>query len=285
MVAIIFTKIREYTKMSDNLVNIAFFVLIPIVFIFGFIGRIFIDSNWERYDWLDEVLINNVRYTGILILLVVSGLLYITFKQNKNFGEWVFLLAFLIFIPFLNVKTYAHFFFIAFSSLFIVISLTNIIRSKRKFKKYSINIFIVVLISGILFSGFYQHWRSHNETYGDKGTLTFWYMPESTFVSGVWIKEHVDKNLVANSMITAKRTFAISEVTTFIGYTGLEEFVYGLSTLDERDIDKNSPFSTKSYESGSLNPYVLNYSNMNSRGERSQLDYYNWLRENSIDNN
>lgn len=285
---ILFKKFKNFAKISEipeNFYNIAYIAACILVFLLGFTGKIFMDSGWGRLEYIGELMNNNVRYTGLLILVAIPGFLYLSFKSKKTFGEWFFLVAFLFFIPFLNIMLYAHYFFLVFSSVLISLSLINIVKSHNKIKKYSIPIFILLLISSVFLSGFLQHWRFGSQRYGDEGgSGGVRYLPQATYISGLWMKDKINGNMVANSQLTAKRILAVSEVPTFTGYgEGIDEFTYGLITLNESDITKNSILSTKYYKSGQLNPYVLNDTSMSARGEVSLRDYYlYWLLNKEI---
>ena len=67
-----------------------------------------------------------------------------------------------------------------------------------------------LLIFFVVFSGFYQHWRTNLKMQ----KIDQWYMEETTFDGALWIKDYVDnvKRLVGNNDLTSTRVLAFSEV-------------------------------------------------------------------------
>lgn len=271
----------NHTKFPNYLINIAYIFLVFGLFLFCFATRTFMDGGWNRFYWLDDMIVTNLRYSGLIIFFAITGFFHLSLKPNKNFEEQFFLIALLFFVPFMFLKTYAHFFIIIFSSVLIGISLTNIAKSHGKINKLSVLIVISILISSISFSGYYQHWRSDSEK-ATSVSFSDWYMSDATYQSGIWIKESISGNLVGDQGLAARRTFAISETPTFIAYDGIVDLTYGFTTIDELDIKMNSIFSTKFYRD---NPVIIDWDKMASRGEPSLSDILvHRIHKNEFDN-
>jgi len=208
----------------------------------------------SRYVQLHEMLENNVRYTGSLLIFTLGGFIYISLKNDKSFGEWFLLFLLICFAPLMWIRTYAFWFTTLFSCLLIGMSLTNIVYIKNNKKR---KIMCIVLITNLLlavsFSGFYQHWRTYK---GEKSPSGNWFMSEKTYKGALWIKDNIDKNrrMVGNDFLVEKRVFAISGVPTLTDAAEITMFIYGFASLNNTPIVRNSPFSISFYRD---NPFVI----------------------------
>ena len=246
-----FDKLKRYIKfkISEDLISISLIIGFIGVLLIPFFTGIFI--KWGRYDELHWMLRNNVRYTGALIIFAFSGIIYLIFKHNKRFEEWFLLLATLSLVIFLYMETYIHYFIIIFACIFIGIALTNVSRVEKQKRKYAALAIVIFLSLSIVFSGFYQHWRTHQGgVYGD------WYLDEGGYAGAVWIKENVDMNkkLVGNDNLLCKRMSAISGVPTLLKDVICCMFVYGFADINTTPIVKRSPLSISYYKD---NPYAI----------------------------
>lgn len=256
-----FKKIIKF-KNTDNFVNIAFVIGLLGMFMIPFFTGIFVE--WGRYDELHWMFEYNVRYTGILVFFSIGGLAYLSFKPNKRFEEWFFLLTCLSLTIFLYVQTYVHYFIIIFTCILIGVALTNIARVEKQKRKYASTITIIVLLLSVGFSGFYQHWRTDIRGTGSGE----WYMDKETHIGALWIKNNINQNkkLVGFDELTGRRIFAISEVPTLVGMAPDCMLSYGFIDMDNVNISKNSPLSMEFYIG---NPYKLN-----SAARYPEEDYY-----------
>jgi len=265
-------KLKGYVKFKipNNFVSIAVVIMFLGMFLVPFFTGMFIEGS--RYAELHIMLENNIRYTGVLIFLTVPGLMYLSLRYNKRFEEIFLLLTLLFLTIFLYIQTYAHYFIIIFSCILIGIALTNISRTKRK-RKYAFSIIIIMLFMFIIFSGFYQHWRTHK----GKVTAGQWYMDEEEYAGALWMKDNIDMNrrVVGNDNWLSKRMFAISGVPSLLEDVSCIWLVYGFAKIEDTPIVKNSPLSTSFYMD---NPYVIDTRKFVSAGS-----YAGWL--NNVDIN
>ena len=260
-------------KISLNFTNIAFIIAFIAMFLMPFFTRIFGVSS--RYLWIQLMLENNIRYTGIIVIFAIGGFAYLSLKHDKSFGEWFFLLSLLCLTPLLYILTYMHYFIIIFGSVLIGISLsniTNIVKVDKQKKKYALAIIMIILLISVSFSGFYQHWRTHK----GKATAGEWYMDEETYSGALWIRENVNMNkrLVGNDDLTCRRIFAVSEVPTLVGMGSDCMLTYGFTKITDINITKNSPLTIRFYQD---NPYVKDPHSIDIGSS------FYWLQNSAID--
>jgi len=247
-------------KIPENFANIAMLAGFLIVFSIPLFTRSFveIDPATRRSGSEQYVLVfiqNYIRYIGILIILVVSGYIYLLLKRNKKVEEWFLLLCLTGLAPFLSILTYMKWFVLPFACLLIGISITNIAKASTSQKrKYAAFFVVILLLFSVSFTGYYQYLHFLNDPNPYKR-----YMEERTYVGALWIKDNVniDKNMIIESYITHK-VFSISEVPTLTGI-GAADLAYGFVDPKKLEIKQvRSPFSVKFYF---LDPYkVINHS-------------------------
>lgn len=259
IIVILFTKLKLYKiiKIPNNIINIAFILCFLSLFVIPFFTGFLI--KYGRYTQIYDIISNTIRYGGILIpFFAIPGLIYLSFKNNKGFGEWFMLVTILILTPLIYQETYAHFFMIIFESLLIGISIQNSAKNIFNTKKYASLLVMLLLIISVVFSGFYQHWRS--------GQVYEWYMDEHTYNGGLWIKENIvnDNRLVGYDELTGRKMFAISEKPTLVGQSPASMLTYGFVTLEGSNITMNSPLTTNFYLD---NPFKLNSIRNNPENE------------------
>jgi hypothetical protein len=255
-------------KIPNDFVNIAFIIIFWGVFMMPFFTGLFIEGG--RYDWLDSMLKNNVRYSGILIVFAIGGFTYLLLKHDKSFEEWFLLLTLLFLAPLMYIKVYAHYIILIFSSILIGIALTNItniVKMDKQKKKYVFSIIIITLLLCVSFSGFYQHWHTN---VGGRSIYHNWYMEEATYNGALWVKDNInaDKRLVGNDNLASKRMFAISETPTLIEEAGDCMLTCGFTNISDINITKNSPLTIEFYMDS---PYVLDPSTHKISWYRSYL--------------
>ena len=120
----------------------------------------------SRYGWIIYSMIISVRYIGPMIFFAFSGLVYLIFKKDKKVNLWYFLCMIMSFIPFIYDQVYG----IYIVQLFLIVPLTigfrnlfNLkdIKSSKIIGAKPIGIFIVaILVSSVIFSGYYNHYRT-----------------------------------------------------------------------------------------------------------------------------
>lgn len=206
-------------KISPLIPIIGFFLMFSIPF---FMGK-FIEQS--RYYPIYE---DYIRYTGMLIIPAVGGLCYLILKPYKNFGQSFILLNSIFVTALIYEQTYMKWFLPIFIVPFVGIGLLNI--SKLRNKKYSrVSIFVFLILSTI-FSGYYQFLNEYNEVNNLKRN-----MDDSTYTTGRWMKEYVNRSVISNDFVLGKRIAAASEVVhNLIGYT-LLDYTYGFVPVNMSD--------------------------------------------------
>jgi len=247
-IILIFNKFNESVnlpKIPNSLVGIGCILGVLVMFSIPFFTGIFIESS--RYGQLHSMFNYMIRYTGVFVFYAVGGFIYLSFKNNKTFGEWFLLFACACSAPVSYMKAYGHFITNIFLCVLICIGLTNVIKVGGRKKKYAFAIITICLLFSTAFSGFYQHWRTGAKVH------TF-YMEESMYQGGVWIGDYVsmDKKLICNDYYGGIRTFSVSKIPTLSVREA--DFAYGFVNKDEIKVYKRSPWSVGFYKDM---PYAL----------------------------
>jgi len=276
-------KYIKSVRIPENIANFAVFAGFLIMFSIPFFTRTLMESDpamlrggGGRYDWLFYMIQSYIRYIGILIILVVSGYIYLLFKRNKRFEEWFLLLCLISLAQFLYIMTYMKWFILPFASLLIGIALTNVaIAGLRKNmsiekRKYAISFVIIFLLLSAIFTGYYQYLHFLNDPDPHKR-----YMEERTYVGGLWIKDNVDRPVIADYSIS-KRISATSEV---VGLTGVDPVDLAFGFIDQEKLVIKQIYSPTSvdfyfkdpYTSVNLSTDLLLWRSMSSDGWRNRI--------------
>jgi hypothetical protein len=143
----------------------------------------------SRYDWIINIVVTHIRFIGPAVVFVLSGYLYLLFKENKQTPEWYLLSLGTIFTVFIYEHRYGVYFILIIAVFFMSISIRNLtnIAVIRK-SKIGCLLLAIIIISSTMFTGFYNHYRTG-------GGLTLWYMTEKEYSAGVWAN-----NLPENSI-------------------------------------------------------------------------------------
>ena len=246
-------KSGNYTKsvrIPDNIANFAVFALFLIMFTIPFFTRTLIDSDPRssggRYIWLSFMIQSYARYIGVLIILVVSGYIYLILKRNKSFDEWFLLLCLAGLAPFLYIITYMKWFILTFTSLLTSIALTNVAtvgmrknRYVKKKRKTAISFVIILLLLSTAFTGYFQYLHFLDDLSTHKR-----YMEERTYVGGLWIRENIDKdkNVIAGIWVP-QRLFSISKVPTLTG-SYPTDLAYGFVDPEKLEVEQIYPVTS-----------------------------------------
>lgn len=242
----IFYRLRGYIKFDRIPHKFVYFSLglcFLVIFALPFFTRIFIESG-SRYIWLEKQLFEYARMIGLLMILTISGFIYLIFKHDKTFEEWFLLIALLIVTPLLYVTKYTKWFFLTFAFLLIGIALTNVAKASTSRKKCAA--LVILLLLSFSFTGYYQYLHFLNEkTFLERS------MEEKTYIGGRWIKDYInkDKNMFAGDWKSyiPSRVFAISETATFTGES-YNDLCYGFVNPNSLEIVQvNSPSSPQFY--------------------------------------
>lgn len=229
-VVVISYKLKTYIK----------FVKIPkkffsfVIFI-GFIGMFAIPIYTgrfiigSRYEAAINVFFSDYpRYIGILYIFFVGGFIYLLLKPNKRFEEWSLLFILLFLAPFSYIPTYIKWFILIFAFLLIGMGLTNFVKLYDQKKKYALYIIVIFLLLSISFSGFYQFLHEYKEGMHKR------YMDETTYTTGLWIKENINGSTISNDRVISVRIFAISEVPLFTGFGSVDQVYDFVNVSDLR---------------------------------------------------
>jgi len=280
----IFYKLGKHIKsikIPENLANFAVFAGFLIMFSIPFFTRTLMESDPEmyrsgggRYVWLFYMMESYTRYIGILIILVVSGYIYLVLKRNKKFEEWFLLLCFAGLAQFLYIITYMKWFIISFACLLIGVGLTNVAEMRKnlniKKRKYATAFIVILLLISTIFTGYYQYLHFLNDPSTQKR-----YMEERTYVGGLWVKDNVDKPVIADYSIS-KRISATSEV---MGLTGVDPVDLAFGFVDPEKLVIKQIYSPTSvdfyfkdpYASVNLSTDLLLWRSMNSDSWRNRI--------------
>jgi hypothetical protein len=233
-------------RIPENIANLAVFVGFLIMFLIPFFTRTLAESDpggmaGGRYAWMSTMIQSYTRYMGILIILVVSGYVYLLLKQNKKLEEWYLLLCLIGLAQFLYIITYMKWFVLPFASLLIGISLTNVANVKTDTQKRKIVpslIVVIILLLSLCFTGYYQYLHFLNDPNPNKR-----YMEDRTYTGGLWIKDNVDKN---KRMIASLRVFSISGVPTLTG-SGTTDLTYGFVDPNKLEVKQIYPATSVAF--------------------------------------
>jgi hypothetical protein len=241
-----------WSKRKSPFVNAAFLVILLVTFLTPFFSYFFITGS--KYAWIINIIKINARYSGPLVILGVGGFGYLLLKKKRSFNEWLILLIILGLAPLVYNATYSHFVNAIFVTLIIGYAFNNLARSyERKNGKIFRYTIIFFLVSSVLFSSFYQHYRT-----GTSRGFVEWYMMETTYNSGLWVEDYIpqDKILIGNGGVfnsKPARMYAVSN--------GLPRILTGqIPTLDLMfinksliKVEKTDPLSTSFFQD---NPYL-----------------------------
>ncbi len=237
LIVIIYEKIKNHNKF-----NVVYITLFFIAITMPFFYNIFIEGF--KYTQLKELILTNIRYTGILLIYSIGGFIYLSLKKRKSFSELFMLIAIILFAPLIWMQVYGYWFFLIYSSILIGFSLTNLTKISGKNKKYVTVVLIISLCLSVSMSSFYQHWHTDIEN-NDQGFK--WYMDEKSYDGALWTKDYigVNKRLVGNDNLEDKRMFAISGVPTLLDASDPHMLVYGFVKIEDVPIARNTQISSK----------------------------------------
>lgn len=220
-------------KNKSTYLNSLYAVGLAAAFMLPFLKPDMAGITGSRYGWIIYSMIISVRYIGPMVFFAFSGLVYLIFKKDKKVNLWSFLCMIVLFIPFIYDQIYG----IYIVQLFLIVPLTvgfrNLFNLKDVKSSKLIGTFtIVILLSSVIFSGYYNHYRTGLY----KG---FWYMDEKTYTAGNWIDHNINKEnrvLIVSENYYNVRSMALQQNGSPIVTDGPEGFTYGFI---EKDIIKN----------------------------------------------
>lgn len=248
ILSFLFVMLDKKLNLLGRYINSYVYILLFIIlFFFPFFSYTFIEGS--RYGWLQNILTTNVRYSGFIFMFALGGFFYLLLKKDKTNKEWFLLSILLLFAPLYYQKTYTHFVSIPFVVILVGVGLRNITKIQTH-KKAIFTLLIVGLLATVVFSSFYQHWRTHT----GEGAVSAWYMREGTYEGAIWLNENVEPGdrVVGNNLRAGR-------MNSFIGgekvYTGSckAALAYGMINESFIELEEQSPFSDIFYLEG---PYT-----------------------------
>jgi hypothetical protein len=213
---------------SPYLAYIYLFILIA-AFMMPFFNPSAAGITGSKYGWISTSLTIIIRYIGPLSVFGLGGLTYLVFKTDKKINLWYILICFILIVPNLYDLTYGIHIGQLFLVILVTVGLWNLFKQKLvNSSKLFQMILILVCLSTVVFSSFYNHYRT-----GER--QDYRYMDESTYRSGEWINHNIDKE---------KRVLFVTDGFRFVRSLALEEngssiFTGGTEGLTYGFIDKN----------------------------------------------
>ena len=245
------TRVTKFIRLSDPLTSILLLAGIVGMFSIPFFTGLFIDDS--KYDAPLYIIEQSIRYSGPFFVFALTGLTYLVFKRDREFGEWFIVLTALLWAPFMWISIYAHYFASILLGILMCVAIANIARTYNPDRKQIFSVVIIILLLFISFSGFYQHWRPNIER---SQRACQWYMEDSTYNCALWVRDSIDENkrMIGgpDNQHTPSRIFAISEVPVLV--MPETDITYGFVNGSGLTIVANSPLTTNCYMD---NPYVL----------------------------
>lgn len=242
----------ELIKIPENLANFAMFAGLMIMFSVPFFVPTLMKTDpslvrigGDRYVlWILYMLESYTRYSGVLIVLSVSGYIYLLFKRNKKFGEWFLLLCLASLAPLVYTITYMKWFVLSFTSLLIGVSITNVAtvgmqeQTHITKRKYATTFVVILLLFSTIFTGYYQYLHFLNDP--DPRTR---HMEDKTYIGALWMKDAIDKdkNMIVSSGYISHRIFSISEVPTLTGIDAAD-LAYGFVDPDKLEVKQSRSY-------------------------------------------
>jgi len=216
------SKIKIFKKRCTYL-NYVYIIGLLGVFSIPFFEPSMTGITGSRYNWIIYSIIISIRYIGPMLFFVFGGLAYMIFKKDKEVNVWYFLVLILLFVPFIYDQTYGIYIVQLFLVLPLTVGFRNVLLKSIKSPKL-IGIFIIaVLLSSIMFSGYYNHFRTGKYK-------EFWYMDEETYTNGEWIDHNINKDkrvLFSSENYYKVRSIALQQNGSSIIIGGPEGLSYG----------------------------------------------------------
>jgi hypothetical protein len=235
-------------------------ILILCSFLAPFFMNLFIEGS--RYDYLKNIFITTTRYIGPLIFITFGGITYILLKKEKKNVDWLILISSLFFIPISYSSNYGKFIIVPFVIFFVAVGLKNILLFSIN-RKLHLLFFIFILMSSVLFSSFYNNYRT-----GD--SQTGWYMDERVNEAGIWSRSCIPENThVFTTVGEVWRMLAVSNGHIEFPSLSPLELVYGF--VNESEVINNTlKYSFTSMDFYFESPYY-------QKSKTSKLGEYYWI--------
>lgn len=230
-------KLIEESKNTSKIIYYATPACLIILIMLPFFSRTFMETG-SRYEWIIAQTMEYVRMVGPLLLLAISGFLYIILKRNKNFGEWFLLTSVIGVSPLLYVGKYTKWFMLFLIFLLVSISLKNTIDMEKGVYKNVKVFMIIILLTSTVFTCYFQFLDSPVVTAGYSR-----YMTEKTYSGARWIGDYIGPNerIFVGGDISA-RVCSISKTPTLLG--GPTDLIYGFINASNLEVVQNSSITS-----------------------------------------
>lgn len=202
-------------------------------------------KNISGIELFTEIILTYSRYIGILGIFSVVGYLYLLSIYNKNFAHRFLLLCLLSLTPILYIHTYSKYFILPLVFLLVGLGFLKLVDVSIK-RKFILPIIMILLITSIFVSGFYQFWQTNIE---NKQSYIERYLGDSTYHISMWVNNFTDEPIVCGYTQLGWRVLAISEQPVLTGET--PSLVYGFINKSELIIERRSLLSSIKWK-GSL---------------------------------
>lgn len=246
----VLSKIKLHRDISTRL-NHIYAIGLLVAFLIPFFKPSMAGITGSRYGWIIYSMIISIRYIGPMLIFVFGGLAYLIFRGDKKVNIWYILCMIAAYIPYIYDQIYG----IYIVQLFLVIPLAVGFRNLLNIKggsspKFTGAFIVLVLMSSVMFSGYYNHYRTGNYK-------SFWYMDEKTYTTGNWINDNINKEkkvLFVSENYYKVRSIALQENGSSIITGGPEGLIYGfigkeiIKNLEEVPITDSYFFSESPYK-------------------------------------
>ncbi|AKB25964.1 hypothetical protein MSMTP_2495 [Methanosarcina sp. MTP4] len=234
----------KYLNLNNLYFAIAFFLIITP---FLFSGQIGLIEYGSRYSWIISIVITSIRNLGPVFPLSIGGFVYISFKKFKSYQEWSILACILPTIVFSYNQTYGY---LITYLLFIILGaegIINLVRSYRKDRELVLYFIVLILIVNITFSGFFAHWKL-----GTQGGYTDWYMTEESYLTGQWMKNNLNPDIIgiSNGFETDRMYASYGGIPPLYSRSSIWNYINGFITFNKSDLCKTPIFSKNYYFEG-----------------------------------
>jgi len=224
--------IKRVIKRSENLMPLFVISGFCLMLAYPFMTHKFMTVGGR---WTNLALMFNEypRYIGILVFFAVGGFAYLVFKQKKSYEEWSLLTMLLFLSVFVFEERYMKWFILIFAILLAGVGFMNLtkLREDEEKKKHAILAIIIFLLLSVSFSGYFQFLNFHSKP---SSTMER-YIEDSTYTTGLWIKESLNGKGICNDRWIGWRIGAISGFPLLTGSATADQ-AYGFVDVREFEL-------------------------------------------------
>ncbi|KKG76015.1 hypothetical protein DU43_01665 [Methanosarcina mazei] len=216
-------------KIKPTQLNYAYLAGVVVAFAFPFFNPTMTGITGSRYSYVFQSMTIITRYIGPMMAFAFSGLIYLALRNDKKIDLWYILVLVIFFIPFMYNQTYGIHMFQLFIVIILTVGFRNLLNSRNMKSPKIIGLaIIIILVSSVMFSAFYNHQRTGKYQ-------AFWYMDDKTKLTGEWISDNINKDkkvLFSSENYYRVRALALQKNGTGILTGGTEALTYGFIDKD-----------------------------------------------------